>query len=359
MADKWVQLFPAAKPFPINGIGDFGLGSDENLNEIVFFGGYDGAPRDETWRWPYGGSTWIQDSPATPPTATSDVSLAYLPSTQEILLFNGGTSALAETWLRDSTRQWSNPSPATSPTARNGYGIASDVVNDRAIMFGGQVGASYLDETWAYDPGGVNWANLAPTTKPTPRRRPAMGYDPIREQVVLFGGEDVGEAFDDTWVFDVTDEWTELFPVDHPIGGVGVVDEFPVSPNMAWDPVRERLVMVTILFSASPRILRGWLWDGMNWELIETCTADVPSGRTGTGIAQDLTAGVGILFGGRNPVLTNTTYNDTWEFPVSCDVPPPTPPTQYQRIFGWRASIDDNALETIEVLTSPQTGSSG
>ncbi len=28
--------------------------------------------------------------------------------------------------------------------------------------------------------------------------------------------------------------------------------------------------------------------------------------------------------------------------------------TEYQRIYGWRASIDDNALETVEVLTSPQ-----
>lgn len=30
------------------------------------------------------------------------------------------------------------------------------------------------------------------------------------------------------------------------------------------------------------------------------------------------------------------------------------PVTQYQRVYGWRASIDDNALETVEVLTSPQ-----
>jgi hypothetical protein len=34
-------------------------------------------------------------------------------------------------------------------------------------------------------------------------------------------------------------------------------------------------------------------------------------------------------------------------------------PAEYQRIYGWRATIDDNALETVDVLVSPQDGGGG
>jgi hypothetical protein len=57
-------------------------------------------------------------------------------------------------------------------------------------------------------------------------------------------------------------------------------------------------------------------------------------------------------------------YSDGWVLGGSSS--PDSRPTvateftaAYQRIYGWRATIDDNALETIEMLVSPQTGATG
>ncbi len=171
-------------------------------------------------------------------------------------------------------------------------------------------------------PPSTTWTDLNPTTKPSARRQPAVGFDPIREQVILFGGQDLTVLYEDTWMIDSSDEWTELFPADHPDSGSPDF-EFPVTPEMPWDPFRERLVMVTEVFGATPRILRVWEWDGdaANWELIDKFCTPTPGGRTDSGIAWDTGGKRILLTSGRDPVSAITYFNDTWLYGGRCFVP--------------------------------------
>jgi hypothetical protein len=52
------------------------------------------------------------------------------------------------------------------------------------------------------------WEQLRPVGPPSARGEPALGYDPVRKRVVLFGGFDSeGNNLDDTWEWD-GERWT-------------------------------------------------------------------------------------------------------------------------------------------------------
>ncbi len=60
---------------------------------------------------------------------------------------------------------------------------------------------------------------------------------------------------------------------------------------------------------------------------------------------------------GRMMAFGLTSAGGQVELIATTDIAPPVQVAAYQRIYGWRASIDDNALETVDVLVSPQGGS--
>ena len=54
-------------------------------------------------------------------------------------------------------------------------------------MFGGFDGLAMLDETWEWN--GTAWSQLAPAASPSGRVCASIAYDPVRDRVVLFGGD--------------------------------------------------------------------------------------------------------------------------------------------------------------------------
>jgi len=99
----------------------------------------------------------------------------------------------------------------------------------------------------------LNWQLEAPVQRPPPREASAMTYDPVHQQIVLFGGYNTAHL-NDTWTYDGT-TWTQRFPAASPPPRA--------AGRMAFDVPTQRV----ILFGGFNGAYLGdtWLWDGANW----------------------------------------------------------------------------------------------
>ena len=170
-----------------------------------------GHETEETWAWD--GRSWTQLHPAASPPSLAGAAAAYDPASRRVILFGGTTladsgqagAAVAGTWVWDG-HNWTHLHPASSPAARVGAAMVSDAALGRPILFGGvdkpdvAGGATVFGDTWAWV--GDNWVQRHPATAPSPRFYAQMAYDPVRKQIVLFGGALNGSTdSDDVWVY--------------------------------------------------------------------------------------------------------------------------------------------------------------
>ena len=80
-----------------------------------------------------------------------------------------------------------------------------DTNTNALYIFGGATSrstfSSLTDKTWLLTGG--NWRKLSSANVPSKRGSPAMGYDPVRKRVVLYGGFEASRnQLDDTWEWD-------------------------------------------------------------------------------------------------------------------------------------------------------------
>jgi N-acetylneuraminic acid mutarotase len=171
-----------------------------------------------TWLLDPEASTWQKLDISGPPFEPGSRS-AYDSQSNRIVLY----SADGSTWALDlEAETWQRLAPALSPPARGWGGIGYDPVADRVVLFGG-VGAGdvHLADTWAYDLDTDTWTELETGPAPAGRTYGAMTYDPVGKRMLLFGGA-TGEweaetVLDDTWSFDVaTAAWVPLEPSGAP-----------------------------------------------------------------------------------------------------------------------------------------------
>ncbi|MFI5414509.1 MAG: hypothetical protein ACHQ16_02430 [Candidatus Lutacidiplasmatales archaeon] len=170
-------------------------------------------------------SSWTNITPPNGqpnPSGRALASLAYDPAVHATILFGGAVNG-PELWENDTweftNNNWtllvanSSCTPSTCPSAREDAMMAYDATLDGVVLFGG--GISFLgftrayNDTWLFS-GGV-WRNLtaAAGAAPSPRLGSAMTWDPLDNDVVLFGGALAnGVTLGDTWTFNGT--WTNI-----------------------------------------------------------------------------------------------------------------------------------------------------
>jgi len=215
--NTWTLKSPATKPSARNAHAMASLGGDQ----VLLFGGFDGANDNETWVYDLSDNTWTLKSPATQPSARQAHAMASLGGDQ-VLLFGGfDGSEDDETWFYDlSDNTWTLKSPATKPSARNAHAMAS-LGGDQVLLFGGQVASGFDDETWVYDLSDNTWTLKSPATKPSARYLHAMASHG-GDQVLLFGGSDGDISDDETWVYDLSDNtWNLKSPATPPSARTG------------------------------------------------------------------------------------------------------------------------------------------
>lgn len=114
-------------------------------------------------------------------------------------------------------------SPTTRPGPRSDHGLLFDPVRNRVLLFGGDTRGtvneveqpSYVSETWSFDLATQRWERLSPLASPEARG----GFASARagRRWILFGGRSGSfgtlRLHNDVWSFDlVTDQWSQLSP---------------------------------------------------------------------------------------------------------------------------------------------------
>jgi hypothetical protein len=290
---------------------------------LVFYGGTNGTYSylTDSWVLPLApGGSWTQLAPGGPvPRSRFNQSMILNPVEDHLVIFGG----FHDTPLNDLTALALSPLvwwfPATpsgpQPSPRFGPGAVYDPLRHRMLVIGG-FGSGYLNDVWEYRlPGNGTWTRLNPAGTPMPARTlSAAVYDPVRDRVLVFGG-DGGPFLNDVWELTLggTLAWNELHPS-------GSLPERRRQHSMIYDPVRDRLVVFGGFYVN--RLNDVWalsLGDSPAWTRLFSSTTP-PNPRMGHAAVYDPIRDRMVVFGG--DVGPNQFSNELWA--LSFDAPTPT-----------------------------------
>jgi hypothetical protein len=164
--------------------------------------------------------------------------------------------------------QWIKRTDVGSYGQRWQHAMAYDSHRGVTVFFGGEIGKdreeTYFNDTQEYD--GRQWRQISTAVKPETRRGHAMAYDPVRRQIVMFGGGivirtssgfDTLVIFKDTWVYsgDGTSGFWQFQTQ---------ATNLPPSygHEMVWDALNQM-----VLLHIGPD---SWSWNGTNWLKVAT-----------------------------------------------------------------------------------------
>jgi len=258
---------PAEGPQPRQGAA---MAYDSSRGVVVLFGGFGGAGLDalgDTWEWD--GQAWTERDLPRSPSARGAHALAYDTQRSVAVLFGGEDAddeALADTWEYDG-QSWTRRRPARSPQALYRHSLVYDAARQVSVLFGGEFidweewwfGSS--DETWEWD--GERWTERNLPRSPSARAAASGAYDPLREVVVLHGGETEDmQVLGDTWELDA-EGWTRRSDAQD-----GVTAPAPRRDHvLVFDAAEGRSVLFGG-FVAGGGTRQTWAWDGA-WQLVD------------------------------------------------------------------------------------------
>ena len=370
--DGWNLLIPeTTKPAPRNGCA---MAYDFSRERLVLFGGRgeEFVYLDDTWEWD--GSDWHLMDPETSPTPRDNARMVYFEPIGSVVLFGGfldgdydnkiwqwdgadwqivpagGVEApevyahqlvydsnlkrlilyggvrtwylLEDLWEWDGYKWRKIDVSGEKPPLRVHHAMTYDPVNDQFIIFGGiDEAGDLLNDTWIFKDG--QWTQIEPEhPSPCYRREPAMAYDSIRDQSVLFGGRTQKGLINDTWMWNGS-YWSQLDSDQSP----------PVATfsRMVFDEQRNQIVMM-LRFDEKFEI---WECNGTDWRIAEP-VGDVPVDASGFSLIYDSVRDVTVMFGGYIPYDTT---NKLWEWdgeywtPIEPDASFPQPRDFHQAAF--------------------------
>ena len=226
--------------------------------------------------------------------------------------------------------RWRTASFAMSdPGERQWAAAAFDSARERVVLFGGGAGSPLFGNAlWEHD--GDSWmerAILDPEGdgSPPPRAFPAAVYDAHRNVTVLFGGFGIPDMnyYTELWEWDGA-SWTRREPQD-PEGDGN--PEGAYANQMVFDSARNVVLLVSGDMEAGEE-LRQWEWNGASWVRhlnADACGHGPLTVGNGFALAYDAVRERVVLFGGTK--VDTSDADDTWEWDGSswCRVIPEDP----------------------------------
>jgi len=289
-------------------------------NVVLMFGGYDITSFTPTLSdaWTWNGSTW--SSAASGPPARRTHAMAYDAARGETVMFGGyNGTPIGDTWVYTTAGGWVQKCTACTvserPQARYGHAMAYDSVLKRVLLFGGNCGVApgVNNEIWAWDGATGKWSQRcgAGCTPPTERQQHAMAYDALHARTVIYGGTYTGGINDVTVLYNsATDTFTTATTVATTPPALGT----RVGPGMGYDSIRNKmLVYGGKLASTSQGDV--WQWDGTTWGKLDSGTG--PTARNATPFVFDTALKRFVMFSG--DVDAAPEPPDTWTFYVKGD----------------------------------------
>jgi len=191
-----------------------------------------------------GPPNWTKANPAgTPPSVRYGASAIYDAPRDRLLVF-GGDSQSADNALYElslaGTMAWSPlTTSGSAPITRTYAAAVYDPVRDRMLMFGGQLYPTFLalNEVWELSLSGTPaWSQiLPPGLYPNPRDDPAMIYDPVRDRLLIYGGFANDQ---ETWALNLAPSpmWEHLSPS-------GQLPSARTGARAIYDGLNDRMLM--------------------------------------------------------------------------------------------------------------------
>ena len=133
--------------------------------------------------------------------------VTWHPGLRSLIYFTGGLTAA----YRVSDRRWSDLAPMHSPPPVVGGSLAYDPVNDEVVLFGGGHVAERgpygkivgYTGTWVYSHKENDWRRLPLDVQPPPRMNTRLVCDSKNGVLALFGGDGQSHYLADTWLYDL------------------------------------------------------------------------------------------------------------------------------------------------------------
>ena len=191
----WTRLAPAGTP-PSPRTGHTAI-YDPVRRRMVVFGGHTEIYLNETWVLSLDDNpAWAQLQPEGIAPALAIHSAIYDPDRDRMVVFGGDSNVGPYTrvhTLSFASLTWAQvPTLGQPPEGRWGHRAVYDAEFASMIVFGGEGSSTTLgSEVWVMTLG-VNPVWSRQTSAATPRRFPAMVYDPGRRRCVIVGGSHFG-----------------------------------------------------------------------------------------------------------------------------------------------------------------------
>jgi Galactose oxidase, central domain len=234
-------------------------------------------------------------------------------------------------------------SNATSPAWRSGAALAFDPKLDAVVLFGGYfVQVAAAGDTWEFSSGA--WSEFTPSpgaAAPAPRWSASLVYDPALGSLVLFGGRNTSQFFNDTWLFTASG-WTKATTPSAP------------SPRLTTMTYDANLSAIVLYGGAVGNLPAGsespwsyytdtWEFSGGFWQNV-TDSVGVGPHFGDTALVYDPSLDGDLLLGGANAYTLCAPLVETWKFAdgrwTNLSATPTSGPGGLQGLAGYGAAYD-------------------
>jgi hypothetical protein len=317
-APIWTEVSSHSSPAPAT---DAALAYDGATGQLVATGG----SLFDAYTYVWNGSTWQQATTNPSPQLGYSGSMAYDAATGQLLLFGffeiGNGPIETQTWSWSGST-WTMLSPSNSPSPRFLPAMAYDPLTKQVVLFGGLNGhAGYDDDTWVWN--GTSWMQKSPAASPPAFDSVEMGYDTATKQLILVGlpantpaNAPVTANEASTWAW-TGSTWVELS--SQPCCSIDSPGE------MSYDPAANGLVLLASVADQT----EVYVWDGTSWK--EENTSPLPPARTEASMAYDAMTSQLVLVGG---LEAGNPLDDTWVSGSASESTPSTGSSPYVAIRG-------------------------
>jgi len=216
---------------------------DTTRHRLLVAGGYiiSGTYEMPVWSFDPAGSEWRRLNLGVPP-HDDCMNVAVLDPVRDRMIVAGNKDSNLfppKPWV--SALQFNDPPPGWigfDADFYNSAGMTYDPVGDRWIAFGGSVaGGVLIQEMLEILPSGTSAVLVGTGGPPPDRKNPGMVYDPVRQRVLVLGGQGNSGYPNDAWELVLSDPpaWTEILATGTPAA--------PALGAAIYDAVNDRVLM--------------------------------------------------------------------------------------------------------------------
>jgi N-acetylneuraminic acid mutarotase len=200
-----------------------------------------------------------------------------------------------------------------NPGELTGHKMIYDPILDEIVLFGGnRIGndRSNLDSVWKYSISDSQWVEITTETTPVSRFGHQMAYLPLNRSIFLFGGSKNSdyERLGDTWLYNLDNNtWEELSPTESP----------PASgfSELCYDSLRNRVLLFGGYDSYQSKLNDLWVYYPNNNSWSELAPSSSPPIEYGHSLFYRDNGGEIYTFG-RNSFEFR---NEFWEYDTSAN----------------------------------------